>query len=309
MDPDPNPNNQGFDCSGFFWDAGSDSIQPDNTNANPLFNQTSGSDEVATSPTWNYPLDRTFELLDPNLAGDVAPDVSPILVPASSPYTRSQSITVKSESVMGTSRRSSKSSFMSPHSPFPNKGQKPSQAKPPRQRQRTQRQRQASAPRKQQSRRVVKLENDDTEGPNEGNGDVKRDKFLQRNREAAYKCRQKKKEWTNQLEATRTEMEAKNKSLHSQKNGLVNEVSYIKNALMDHANCNDSKIDRWLQNQARKVVENSELAASSRRVCDAGMSSHEHHRNNKRTLSLSEPPESPSLDTSYDYMPDSLFKG
>ncbi|KAK7419729.1 hypothetical protein QQZ08_010742 [Neonectria magnoliae] len=303
------PNNQNLDCSGFYWDAGSGSAQPHDANVDPLFNQTPGCDEAATSPAWNYPLDQPFEFFDPNLADASASSVSPILVSTNSPYTRSQSRTAPSESAMGASYASSKSSFMSPHSPPPDKSQKPTRAKPPRQRQRTQRQRQASASRKQQSRQVVKLENDDAEIPNGENGDVKRDKFLQRNREAAYKCRQKKKEWTTQLEATRTKMEEKNKSLHNQVNGLVNEVSYIKNVLMVHAGCNDSKIDRWLQNQARKVVENSELAASSRGACDAGMCSHEHHRNNKRTLSLSGPPESPSLDTSYDYMPDSLFEG
>ncbi|KAI3321742.1 hypothetical protein HD806DRAFT_145970 [Xylariaceae sp. AK1471] len=84
--------------------------------------------------------------------------------------------------------------------------------------------------------------------------DGKRRHFLQRNRVAAMKCRKKKKEWVNDLEETKTELESQNAHLHMELDGLVDEASRIRAQLMVHANCNDSNINKWIENEAKRFV-------------------------------------------------------
>lgn len=87
--------------------------------------------------------------------------------------------------------------------------------------------------------------------------DTKRDKFLERNRVAASKCRQKKKEWVNGLEETKNGLESQNSHLQLEYKGLLGEVSRMKNELMTHASCNDPNIDKWIENEARRFVESA----------------------------------------------------
>ncbi|KAI1191064.1 hypothetical protein F5B17DRAFT_426946 [Nemania serpens] len=82
----------------------------------------------------------------------------------------------------------------------------------------------------------------------------KRRHFLQRNRVAAMKCRKKKKEWVNDLEETKSGLESQNTHLHMELDGLVDEASRIRAQLMVHANCNDSNIDKWIENEAKRFV-------------------------------------------------------
>ncbi|KAI1152434.1 hypothetical protein F4825DRAFT_461876 [Nemania diffusa] len=84
--------------------------------------------------------------------------------------------------------------------------------------------------------------------------DGKRRHFLQRNRVAAMKCRKKKKEWVSDLEETKTGLESQNTHLHMELDGLVDEASRIRAQLMVHANCNDSNIDKWIENEAKRFV-------------------------------------------------------
>jgi hypothetical protein len=85
--------------------------------------------------------------------------------------------------------------------------------------------------------------------------DARRTKFLKRNRIAASKCRQKKKEWAKNLEDTRCSLKNKNIALHKQHSSLVNELITIKNQLMLHTSCNDANIDQWLDNEARRYIQ------------------------------------------------------
>jgi hypothetical protein len=85
----------------------------------------------------------------------------------------------------------------------------------------------------------------------------KRNKFLQRNREAASKCRQKKKRWTHDLEDTKAVLVAQSSELHSEYDELLEKVTKMKNLLLSHGNCNDSIIDGWIEGEARKYVEKS----------------------------------------------------
>lgn len=88
-----------------------------------------------------------------------------------------------------------------------------------------------------------------------GGDNTKRDKFLERNRIAASKCRQRKKEWINGLEETKNGLETQNSHLQMEYNGLLGEVSRMKNQIMAHANCHDHNIDKWIENEARRFVQ------------------------------------------------------
>ncbi|KAF5558400.1 transcription factor atf21 [Fusarium mexicanum] len=95
----------------------------------------------------------------------------------------------------------------------------------------------------------------------------KRSKFLKRNRIAASKCRQKKKEWMRELEETKQDLETEYNALQDQYSGLMGELTTIKNQLMEHASCNDANINQWLDNEARKYVQRiAAQAAQSRQA-------------------------------------------
>ncbi|KAK0742283.1 hypothetical protein B0T21DRAFT_127260 [Apiosordaria backusii] len=112
-------------------------------------------------------------------------------------------------------------------------------------------------PSKKRKTRKIKKEN------NMEQDEHKRNKFLERNRIAASKCREKKKVYVSELEETKIGLENQHGSLQMEFNGLLAEVSGLKHHLMAHAKCNDPNIDRWLNNEARRFVQTSnELFAS-----------------------------------------------
>ncbi|KAH9901835.1 hypothetical protein F4778DRAFT_127529 [Xylariomycetidae sp. FL2044] len=84
--------------------------------------------------------------------------------------------------------------------------------------------------------------------------ETKRNKFLERNRVAATKCRQKKKEWVSDLEETKFGLESQNNHLQMEYNNLMNEVGQIRSQLMGHAHCGDANINKWIENEAKKFV-------------------------------------------------------
>lgn len=86
-------------------------------------------------------------------------------------------------------------------------------------------------------------------------GGNKRDKFLERNRIAASKCRQRKKQWVNGLEEAKNGLETQNSQLQMEYNSLLGEVSRMKNQIMSHATCHDPNIDKWIDNEARRFVQ------------------------------------------------------
>ncbi|KAI1138797.1 hypothetical protein F5Y05DRAFT_412672 [Hypoxylon sp. FL0543] len=89
---------------------------------------------------------------------------------------------------------------------------------------------------------------------------AKRNKFLEKNRVAATKCRQKKKEWVSDLEEARFGLESQHNHLQLEYSNLRNEITHIKSQLMEHATCNDPNIDKWVENEAKRFV----LKASER---------------------------------------------
>ncbi|KAL2760428.1 hypothetical protein ACRALDRAFT_1073718 [Sodiomyces alcalophilus JCM 7366] len=85
--------------------------------------------------------------------------------------------------------------------------------------------------------------------------DPKRQIALERNRVAASKCRKKKKEWVSELQETKAGLENHHQQLQREYNGLLDEVSLMKNELISHAHCNDPNIDLWLDNEAKRFVQ------------------------------------------------------
>ncbi|KAK6078330.1 bZIP transcription factor [Seiridium cupressi] len=84
--------------------------------------------------------------------------------------------------------------------------------------------------------------------------EARRDKFLARNRVAAGKCREKRKTWMTDLEDTKLDLESRNTRLRMEYSALLNEVTQTRALLMTHANCSDGRIDKWVENEAKRFV-------------------------------------------------------
>lgn len=85
--------------------------------------------------------------------------------------------------------------------------------------------------------------------------DSKRNKYLERNRVAASKCRQKKKAWVSDLETQKSDLEAMHSNLQREYSSLVDQVTQLKNDLMIHAGCGDRNIDSWIETEAKRFVQ------------------------------------------------------
>ncbi|PYH81210.1 hypothetical protein BO82DRAFT_96500 [Aspergillus uvarum CBS 121591] len=87
----------------------------------------------------------------------------------------------------------------------------------------------------------------------------KRERFLERNRVAANKCRRKKKEHTRQLESRCMEVTQANTRLESEVSQLRSQILELKNELLRHSGCDDPAIKAHL---ARMVAHLSQRSAS-----------------------------------------------
>ena len=111
-----------------------------------------------------------------------------------------------------------------------------------------------------------------------------RSKFLERNRIAASKCRQKKKEWTSELDTRVRELQIKKDSLSTLANSLKEEMIYLKGEMLKHSSCNCPQIKTNLQNQIGEIQgwarrcshcnHGDGEKAEHRSSVDAGASSH-----------------------------------
>ncbi|RDA84383.1 hypothetical protein CP532_2886 [Ophiocordyceps camponoti-leonardi (nom. inval.)] len=86
---------------------------------------------------------------------------------------------------------------------------------------------------------------------------ARRARCLERNRVAASKCREKKKQWVHDLEASKAELERHHASLQREYGDLLDQATRIKTSLMAHAACNDHNIDSWIEAEATRFVERS----------------------------------------------------
>lgn len=84
--------------------------------------------------------------------------------------------------------------------------------------------------------------------------DDKRSKFLERNRVAASKCRQKKKEWTSNLEARARELQNSKNQLQLIVNSLKDEVMFLKSEMFKHTGCGCGQIRDYLGREANNLT-------------------------------------------------------
>lgn len=80
--------------------------------------------------------------------------------------------------------------------------------------------------------------------------EVRRSKFLERNRIAASKCRQKKKEWTQNLENRARELAKENQSLRMMVESLRDEMLFLKTEMLKHTTCSCVDIQGWVSSGA-----------------------------------------------------------
>ena len=76
--------------------------------------------------------------------------------------------------------------------------------------------------------------------------DERRNQFLERNRQAASKCRQKKKEWTSNLEERAWELTNQRQMLTAYVTALKNELLVLKCKCLEHSNCGCERIREYL---------------------------------------------------------------
>ena len=93
--------------------------------------------------------------------------------------------------------------------------------------------------------------------------DLRRSKFLERNRVAASKCRQKKKEWTSNLEEKARELQAENNNLHLWLDSLRDEYMYLKTQIAEHRTCGNRAINNYLDDPKRDLLALSNPASRS----------------------------------------------
>ncbi|KAI9779704.1 MAG: hypothetical protein M1839_007202 [Geoglossum umbratile] len=92
--------------------------------------------------------------------------------------------------------------------------------------------------------------------PAEVNDDVKRSRFLERNRLAASKCRQKKKEWTKGLEERARSLQNEKLQLQLMVGSLKSEMIYVREELLKHGNCDCRRIRDYLNNEVNALAQN-----------------------------------------------------
>ncbi|KAI4243326.1 MAG: hypothetical protein L6R40_003498 [Gallowayella cf. fulva] len=84
--------------------------------------------------------------------------------------------------------------------------------------------------------------------------DVRRSKFLERNRVAASKCRQKKKEWTQNLENRARELQKENHSLRAMIDSMREEMLFIKGEMLKHSTCDCEQIQGWMKSNPNSLA-------------------------------------------------------
>ncbi|KAI9874572.1 MAG: hypothetical protein M1830_009602 [Pleopsidium flavum] len=92
--------------------------------------------------------------------------------------------------------------------------------------------------------------NSTSNGPPE---DAKRSKFLERNRVAASKCRQKKKEWTSNLEVRARDLQNSKNQLAVVVASLKEEVLFLKGELLKHSTCGCTRIREYLNREVASM--------------------------------------------------------
>ncbi|KAK1574069.1 bZIP transcription factor [Colletotrichum navitas] len=100
----------------------------------------------------------------------------------------------------------------------------------------------------------------------------KKNRIRARNREAAYKCRQKKQKGIEELQTQEAVMENINKSLNSEAAQLRGEILMLKNMVLQHGGCGCPYIEEYISGAAQNLVQSSMAASAS--AAGGGMQMH-----------------------------------
>ena len=88
----------------------------------------------------------------------------------------------------------------------------------------------------------------------EKSGKTRREKSLERNRVAASKCRQKKKEHTAHLESRLKAQWQKKTQLESELSSLRCQILSLKNEVLKHAHCGDGRVGEHLSQMMQQIT-------------------------------------------------------
>lgn len=92
--------------------------------------------------------------------------------------------------------------------------------------------------------------------------DERRQRFLERNRAAASRCRQKRKLWVSSLEKKAEELTSQNIQLSNEVTLLRNEVAQLKQLLLAHKDCPVTALQKKTQGYLESPKESSEPTGS-----------------------------------------------
>ncbi|KAJ2627120.1 hypothetical protein GGF44_004822, partial [Coemansia sp. RSA 1694] len=109
-------------------------------------------------------------------------------------------------------------------------------------------------------------DNNDHDNHITGNSSVeqqRRRRFLERNRVAASKCRQKKKMWIQDLERRADDVTMQNRSLHIAVAQLKEEVLILRNQLLAHRNCGCSTVQQFLHSDPSCSIDPNQAAVTA----------------------------------------------
>lgn len=124
----------------------------------------------------------------------------------------------------------------------------------------------ASTPKRQRKSNTKSKASRGDEEMSSGRGDEtqKRTRFLERNRVAASKCRQKKKEWTNNIEARARDLQNEKNQLAIIVGSLKEEVLWLKGELLKHTDCGCDRIRQYLDQEAANLTSPRPVPAHQR---------------------------------------------
>uniref|UniRef100_A0A8C3XC77 Cyclic AMP-dependent transcription factor ATF-7 n=1 Tax=Cyanoderma ruficeps TaxID=181631 RepID=A0A8C3XC77_9PASS len=103
--------------------------------------------------------------------------------------------------------------------------------------------------------------------------DERRQRFLERNRAAASRCRQKRKLWVSSLEKKAEELTSQNIQLSNEVTLLRNEVAQLKQLLLAHKDCPVTALQKKTQGYLESPKESSEPSGSPAPVIQHGSAS------------------------------------
>lgn len=93
--------------------------------------------------------------------------------------------------------------------------------------------------------------------------DEKRKNFLERNRQAALKCRQRKKAWLQQLQQKVEFLQTDNEALQQTVVALREEIGVLRNVLSQHSGCNVAQAQQTGQSSGAQSAQSQHQSQPS----------------------------------------------